>query len=326
MTLRHLDLNDCASLAAGFIKPYHKNYFAMYSSVLGGVVTHPFLMSVPVDDHMVQRGDGIFETFKCVDGRLYNFERHLDRLERSARSLHLKLPAARPRIVDIVKETIRIGGARDCLMRLFVSRGPGGFTVNPYECPESQLYVVACSLSMPSETEYARGVTVKSSSVPAKKPFFANVKSCNYLPNVLMKKEAVDSGVDYTISLDEGGYLAEGAAENIAIVGQDNVMKLPVFSRILRGTTVSRGLELAQELVDRGSLKGISFEDIPLAEAYNSSETLIFGTSFDVVAAVLFDGQPIGTGKPGPVFQYLHQRFQWDVRSNPAMQIPVFEE
>jgi len=326
MTLRHWGVQDCENLAAAFVKPYHKHYFAMYSSVLNGVVTHPFLMAVPVDDHMVHRGDGIFETFKCVDGRLYNFDRHLDRLERSARSLYLNLPFARAETASLVKETIRIGAERDCTIRLFVSRGPGGFTVNPYECPKSQLYIVICSLTVPTEEEYARGVSIKSSSVAVKKPFYANVKSCNYLLNVLMKKEAVDSGVDYTISLDEEGFLAEGAAENIAVVGKDRVLKLPVFSRILRGTTVSRGLEMAQDLVKGNVIQAISFEDIPLAEAYSGDEILIFGTSFDVVAAVRFDGQPIGTGKPGPVFGFLHERFQRDVRSNPAMLTPVFDE
>jgi branched-chain amino acid aminotransferase len=179
---------------------------------------------------------------------------------------------------------------------------------------------------VPTEEEYARGVSIKSSSVPVKKPFYANVKSCNYLPNVLMRKEAVDAGVDYTISLDEEGFLAEGAAENIAVVGKDRVLKLPVFSRILRGTTVSRGLELAQDLVKGNTIQAISFEDIPIAEAYSSDEILIFGTSFDVVAAVTFDGQPVGTGKPGPVFGYLHEHFQIDVRSNPALLTPVFDE
>jgi len=205
MALRHLKLEDCRDLAAAFVRPYHQDYLAMYSSIWGGVVTHPFLMVVPVDDHMVHRGDGVFETFKCVDGRIYALERHLDRLERSARTLYLPLPAPRDEIISIIRETIRIGGEQDCLIRLFISRGPGGFTVNPYECPASQLYVVVAHLHVPAGQEYARGVSLKSSSVPPKKPYFATIKSCNYLQNVLMKKEAVDADADYTVALDENG-------------------------------------------------------------------------------------------------------------------------
>lgn len=326
MTLRRLGLEDCKELATAFVKSYHQDYFAMYSSVLGGVVTHPFLMAVPLDDHMVHRGDGIFETMKCVGGNIYNLGRHLDRLQRSARSLHLTLPAGRAEITTIIKETIRAKNTQDCIIRLFVSRGPGGFTVNPYECPASQLYVATTGLHRPTEAEYATGVSAKSSSVPAKQTYFANVKSCNYLPNVLMKKEAVDAGVDYTIALDEHGFLAEGAAKNVAIVTRDKALKLPIFARILKGTTVSRALEMAEEPQAQGKIKSICFEDIPLAEVYSCEEILIFGTSFDVVAAVRFDGQPVGTGKPGPVFELLHERFLWDVRHNKSVITPVYGE
>ncbi len=324
MTLRRLGLEECRELAAAFVKPYHKDYFAMYSSVLGGVVTHPFLMTVPLDDHMVHRGDGIFETMKCVGGNIYNLARHLDRLQRSARSLHLKLPCSRAEITTIIKETIRADNTQDCIIRLYVSRGPGGFTVNPYECPAPQLYVATTGLHRPTEEEYARGVSAKSSSVPAKQTYFANVKSCNYLPNVLMKKEAVDAGVDYTLALDEHGFLAEGAAENVAIVAKEKTLKLPGFSRVLKGTTVSRALEMLEEPEARARIKSVCYEDIPLAEVYNSEEILIFGTSFDVVAAVTFDGQPVGTGRPGPVFELLHERFHRDVRQSKSVLTPVY--
>ena len=254
MTLPHLGLEDCQRLAEALVKPYHKNYLAMYSSVLGGVVTDPFLMTVPVDDHMVHRGDGIFEAFKCVNGNIYNLRAHLERLERSARAVHLTLPASLEHITDLVIGTIRVAGARDCLIRLFVSRGPGGFTTNPYECPSSQIYVVACNPSVYPKELSTEGVLIKSSSIPVKKSYFANIKSCNYLPNVLMKKEAVDAGVQYTVSIDENGFLGEGSTENIGLVTPNRTLKFPRFARILKGTTVTRVAELAESLVADGKL------------------------------------------------------------------------
>ena len=182
MRLRQLGLGDCQRLAEDFVKPYHHGYLAMYSSILGGVATHPFLMAVPVDDHMVHRGDGIFEAFKCVNGYIYNLQAHLERLERSARAVYLELPVTMDQIIELVIGTIRISGARDCLIRLFVSRGPGGFTTNPYECPFSQLYIVVCRPSIPPKVQYEKGVSIKSSSIPIKNSYFANIKSCNYLP------------------------------------------------------------------------------------------------------------------------------------------------
>jgi branched-subunit amino acid aminotransferase/4-amino-4-deoxychorismate lyase len=325
MTLRQLDLKDCQSLAKEFVRPYHQHYLAMYNSVLGGVVTHPFLMAIPVDDHMVHRGDGIFEAFKCVNGNIYNLEAHLNRLERSARAVYLALPATLEQIADLVIGTIRIAGTRDCLIRLFVSRGPGGFTTNPYECPSPQIYIVVCSPSSPPEEHSKEGVSIKSSSIPVKKSYFANIKSCNYLPNVLMKKEAVDAGVQYTISMDENGFLGEGSTENIGLVTSEGVLKFPRFSRILRGTTVTRAAHLAESLVEGGKLRKVIFEDITLNEAYCGSEILLFGTTFDILPAVMFDGHPIGSGKPGEIYYLLRQLLQEDIRNNSELHTPVFD-
>ena len=60
--------------------PHHDNYLAMYSSVYGGIIQDPRLMLVPVDDHIVHRGDGIFEAFKSIDRKIYLLQSHLDRL------------------------------------------------------------------------------------------------------------------------------------------------------------------------------------------------------------------------------------------------------
>ena len=325
MTLRHLDLKDCQSLAKDFVRPYHQDYLAMYSSVLGGVVTHPFLMTVPLDDHMVHRGDGIFEAFKCVNGNIYNLQAHLERLERSARAVYLMLPASLEKISDLVIGTIRIAGVRDCLIRLFISRGPGGFTTNPYECPSSQVYIVVCSPSSYPEEYSTKGVLIKSSNIPIKKSYFATIKSCNYLPNVLMKKEAVDRGVQYTISMDENGFLGEGSTENIGLVNAEGMLKLPRFSRILKGTTVTRVAELAESLVKAGQLRKVIFEDITLSEAYSGSEILLFGTTFDIMPAVNFDGHPIGSGRPGQIYHLLRELLEEDIRNNKDLHTPVFD-
>lgn len=325
MTLPHLGLEDCQRLAEDLVKPYHQNYLAMYSSVLGGVVTDPFLMTIPVDDHMVHRGDGIFEAFKCVNGNIYNLGAHLERLERSARAVYLTLPASVEQITDLVVGTIRIAGVRDCLIRLFVSRGPGGFTTNPYECPSSQIYIVACNPSVYPEEQSTEGVFIKSSSIPVKKSYFATIKSCNYLPNVLMKKEAVDAGVQYTVSIDESGFLGEGSTENIGLVTPDRTLKFPRFARILKGTTVTRVAELAESLIADGILEQVVFEDITLNEAYSGAEILLFGTTFDILPAVILDGHAIGSGRPGEIYQLLHELLKRDIEGNSALHTPVFE-
>ena len=92
-------------------------FYAMYSSLVGGIVTDPALMTIPMDDHLVHRGDGIFESFKCVNGNVYNLDAHLDRLERSCEKVSLTVPATREKLREIVIETIRTSQKTGCVIR-----------------------------------------------------------------------------------------------------------------------------------------------------------------------------------------------------------------
>ncbi len=306
-------------------EPYQANYLAMYSSWYGGIVTHPALMMVPIDDHLVHRGDGIFEAFKCVNRKVYALARHLDRMERSLQGPQLSLPVSRETLEKTILAAIRAANVSDCLVRLFVSRGPGGFSTSPYECPASQLYVVVTTLQMPRPEKYENGVMLMTSRIPTKSGYFANIKSCNYLPNVLMKKEAEDAGVDFTVSVDAHGALGEGSTENVGIVTKNREFLVPRFDRILRGTTVSRLLELANPLVVSGDLTRIAETDITPQQAYDAAEIMMFGTTFDVLPVVRYDGHVIGDGRPGPVFRRLLALIQEDMLHCDEMLTPVEE-
>jgi len=207
------------------------------------------------------------------------------------------LPFDLPTIKQIIVETVAIAGKKDCMVRVFVSRGLGGFDCAPGECHKSNLYVVVVEAWDCPEYFYTKGVSAITSKIPIKPSFFARVKSCNYLPNALVDMEAEENGVDFAITLDEEGNLAEGATENVAVVTKEKVFMYPEFDRILKGTQ---------------------------KKAYESSEMLIFSTGPDVVPVVSYDGRPIGSGKPGPVFRKLLELFQRDVKENKNILTPVF--
>ncbi len=306
-------------------KAYQEHYRAMYSSWYGGIVTDPALMMIPLDDHLVHRGDGIFEAFKCVDGNVYALDRHLDRLEYSAQIASHAIPFSRPQLAATILATVRAANLPTCSIRMFLSRGPGGFSASPYECPESQLYIVVTTLQLPSQEKYDRGVTLLSSRIPLKGDYFANIKSCNYLPNVLMRKEADDAGVDFTVSIDEQGFLAEGPTENIGIITGSREFLVPRFGRILRGTTVSRAMELAGALVNTGDLVGTGKADLTPEDAYDAAEMMMFGTSFDVLPVVSFDGHVIGDGRPGFFARKFRELLQEDMHTCREMITPAWE-
>ena len=305
-------------------RPHQQHYFSMYSSLLGGLVTDPVLMLLPADDHMVHRGDGIFETLKCVGGALYNLEAHLTRLRLSAGRIRLPVPWSSADLADIIAQTVHAGGRPEALVRVLVSRGPGGFGISPAECPAPALYVVAYAYPGSFMALHPGGARAVRSSIPPRTPPFSHLKSVNYLSSVLMKMEALDARVDFTLSFDEKGHLAEGATENAGIVTRGRRLQVPKPERILPGTTAHRVLELARPMIARGLLSAIEEADIPYAAVREAAELLIFGTTPDVTSVIEFDGRPVGDGKPGAAGLALNARLADDILHNAALRTPVF--
>ncbi len=304
-------------------KPWRHNYLTMYSTQWGGFTTDPDLMLIPVDDHLVHRGDGVFDVMRCVDGKIYQMEEHLKRLNRSARAISLSPPEVYADIRELIRFLVRKGGLKDCLIRLVLSRGPGSFTANPFDCPESQLYVNVIRFKGLPETYYREGISIITSRIPIKKSFFATIKSCDYLPNVLMKMEAIEAGCGYSVGLDEKGFLAEGSTENLGIITVEGVLKFPGLDTTLSGITEQRVFELARQLVQEGHFKDAVFGEIPPEEAYQAREVFLTGTSLDILPVVRFDSRTIGDGTPGPGYARLHRLLREDMRNNERLLTPV---
>ncbi|MDR3203992.1 MAG: aminotransferase class IV [Deltaproteobacteria bacterium] len=291
-------------------KSWHDNYLVMFSSIWGGFSTFPPLWGVPPDDHMVHRADAVFESFKCLDGKAYCLEEHLERLKASAQALSLTFPSCFDNIRDILRQAYHLGNCKDITVRLTISRGPGSFTVSPYDSKGPALYLVTMKF-MPAAPElYERGISLATSPFPAKSEY-AGVKSCDYLHNVLAKKTALDAGADYVVSFDQEGFLTEGATENVAVITKDKRLVVPSFKRILKGVTLLRIMDLAQNLVAQGELKSVVNQDMTKPQIQEEiEEAFITTTSFDVLGVYRWDDRLIGQGRPGPITKKIRQLIQ----------------
>nr|BFD66529.1 aminotransferase class IV [Bdellovibrio sp. HAGR004] len=292
-------------------------YLAMYSSWLGGIVKDPGLMMVPVDDHLVHRGDGVFEAIKVVDGQVFLLQEHLERLESSAGQIGLSLPHSLPEMKEIILETTKVSGARFAVLRLYISRGPGYFTTNPYDSISSQMYLIVTSFTPFSDEKYLKGVKVGRSHIAPKDPWMARIKTCNYLPNVLMKKESVDRKIDFTIGIDGQGFITEGSTENIVLIDKDKNLLRPKLRQILKGTTMMRTFELAESLVGEGVLNSIQEKDLSEQDLLSAAEAMMIGTTLDVLPVVEYEGQKIGSGQQGPAAFRLLQLLRDDMKKGP---------
>jgi 4-amino-4-deoxychorismate lyase len=300
-----------------------QQYFALYSSILGGIVTDPALMIIPFDDHMVHRGHAVFDTAAIVNGMMYQLEAHLNRFERSASMARIPLPFPRGQMREIILETAGASGQRDAAVRYWASVGPGGFGLAPSECVGNSFHVMIYAASKTPASTYAEGLRFITSSIPIKPPYFARCKSTNYLPNVLVVMEAKDKGADNGIFIDAHGMIGESSNMNVAFVTRDRVLRHPTFDAILAGCTVTRVLELARKLVDNGQLKDIVVADVSTEEARQAAEMLLVGSSVHVAPITQWDGQPVGDGKPGPIAKALLELIEMDMREGTDQLIPI---
>jgi len=190
------------------------DYYAFYSSWFGGITKDPRLMLVPLDDHMNHRGDGVFEAMKAAERSVYLMDEHLDRLLQSAEMIKIKTDLSKSEIKRIILETLQVADQNEAMIRIFLSRGPGSFSVNPYDTIGTQFYVAITAFKPLPSIKYQEGVAIGKSTIPLKSSWLATVKSCNYLPNVMMKKEAVDRNLEFVIGINQEDFLAEGPTEN----------------------------------------------------------------------------------------------------------------
>lgn len=323
--MKKVDINFFVEWAKNSQRTDKEKMLAMYSSIFDGITTDPPLMMVPLDDHIVHRGDGVFEALCCVRGNIYNMKMHLVRLEESAKVIQLPLPKTPEEISKVMIEVVRAGGEPDCALRVYVSRGPGSLGVDPYDCPEPQLYIVATKQEKMFDEKLAKGARAISSSVPVKAPFWARVKTCNYIPNVMMKKQARDAGVDFAVSFDNAGFLLEGPSENFGIITRKNELLFPTPGNILEGTTMIRVMELATEAIKLGMLVKVERQLISRAEVMQSAEMVAVGSSIGIVPIIELDGKCIGTGKPGSICVKLRELLLADILYNRTLQTPALE-
>ncbi len=299
------------------------DFFLYYSTYLGGYTRNRLLMSVPIDDHIVHRGDGVFDNALCIDGNYYLLDRHIERFFFSANAIGIVPPFSRDEMKLLVVKLGIVSGKKNFIARFFLSRGHGSMSVYPHEAIAPNLYILIGKFSPAPERYFKTGMAASTSPTPMKPPLSPQVKSVDYLSNAMMELAAKRSEADSAIAVDASGNITEGSNKNVAVVGRDGILRVPPPEKILRGTTLARALEMADQLKKKRIITGVSVENIPLSDAYNAAEILFFSTSFFVAPVVEYDGRTIGDGKPGKVWKAFHDLFEKDIKSNKKVLTPL---
>jgi len=251
---------------------------------------------VSVFDHGLLYGDGVFEGIRTYDGLIFKLKEHIDRLYQSAHAIMLDIPMTKEEMVEAIKKTLRENNMKDAYIRLLVTRGCGDLGLDPRKCERPTIVIITDKIKLYPQELYEKGLEIVTISTQRNLHEAVNpqIKSLNYLNNILAKVEAINAGVEEAVMLNSEGYVAECTGDNIFIVKNGALYTPPVHSGVLRGIT--RGA-----VIDIAHLKEITVHEEVLTryDLFNSDECFLTGTAAEIIPVVKMDRRKIGDGKPG---------------------------
>ncbi|MHC4708408.1 MAG: branched-chain-amino-acid transaminase [Planctomycetota bacterium] len=267
---------------------------------------------ISVFDHALLYGDGVFEGIRVYGGKIFEFAAHLDRLYDSAKAVRLVIPMDRETLAEAVNKTLEANNVVDGYIRLIITRGVGDLGLNPLICEEAGVVIIADSIQLYPEELYEKGLKVISATTIRNHPLSLppQIKSLNYLNNLLAKIEALDRGVSEAIMYNHEGYVAEATGDNVFIIRNGVVYTPPTQAGSLEGITRAVVMRLAKaeniEVVEKNLVR---------FDLYVCDEFFLTGTAAEVIGIVEMDGRVIGDGKPGPITRLLRKKFYEYTRS-----------
>ena len=262
---------------------------------------------IPVTDHGLLYGDGIFEGIRVVDRRVFRLDDHLARFGTAARAIGLELPGGLAAMREIVLETARAYGQPNAYLRLIATRGDGELGVDPTTCPHPRVICIVDRLRIYSEDKLARGIDLVTSSWrrPPADVLDPRVKSLNYLNNALAKLEARRRGADEALLLNAAGAIAEASVANLFVYRGGELRTPPATDGALEGITRATVLELAGSLGIPACERTLGRFDL-----FAADEAFLTGSGAGIVPVRSLDGQVVGTGAPGPVTAKIRAAFE----------------
>jgi len=256
-------------------------------------------------DHGFLYGDGVFEGIRAYNGRVFRLDEHIDRLYDSAKAIMLDIPLSKDEMKQAILETLRVNGLVDAYIRPIVSRGIGDLGLDPRKCPAPNLFIISQPWDAMYGDLYDKGLSAVTVTVRRNAPesLSPNIKSLNYLNNILAKIEANQKGGDEAIILDVRGNISEGSGDNIFII-KNGTISTPQVMNNLRGITRAAAIEITQDLG-----YPLLETDLGLFDLYTADEVFVTGTAAEIAPIATVDGRPVGDGLVGTITKELMQRF-----------------
>lgn len=263
---------------------------------------------ISVFDHGFLYGDGVFEGIRVYERLIFKAWEHIERLYESAHSIMLKIPMSKDQVAQAMVRTLKENKLENAYVRLIVSRGEGDLGLDPRKCKGKEtVVIIADKITLYPDKLYREGMDIITVATArnAHEALNPQIKSLNYLNNIMAKIEANNSGYEEALMLNDQGYVAECTGDNIFIISKGELYTPPECMGALRGVTRDTVLEIARKL-------GIKVHEHVFTrhELFISDECFLTGTAAEIIPVVRVDGRLIGEGKPGRITLALMKKFR----------------
>lgn len=263
---------------------------------------------ISVFDHGLLYGDGVFEGIRAYNSLVFKLKEHVQRLFETAHTLMLQIPITPLAVQKAIISTLKVNKLKDAYIRIVVTRGVGDLGLDPRKCKgNATIIIITDTIALYPNKLYKQGLEIITVPTVRNLPEALNpqLKSLNYLNNILAKIEAINCGYQEAIMLDSMGYVAECTGDNIFIVKGNELYTPPQCMGTLRGITRDIVLDIARK-------RRIPAHEhvITRHEVYISDEAFLTGTAAEIIPVVKVDGRTIGKGTPGKTTLTLMQEFK----------------
>lgn len=271
---------------------------------INGSIVEPENATISVLDHGLLYGDGVFEGIRYYNGNIFRLQAHLNRLRNSLKGLaieidytDIELEEALSELIDSTNKQAEFSSA---YIRLIVTRGAGTLGIDPRSCGKPSVIMILAPLSLASAEANQSGLKVIVSSVRRVSADMLNpqIKSLNYLNNILARMQATAAQADEAIMLNAKGYVAEASTENIFLVKNDIIVTPSLDQGLLEGITRA-------EIIKIATTQGFTVEQtqVSVSDLYEADEVFLTGTGAELLAIREIDGYEIKC--PGEIFKSL---------------------
>jgi branched-chain amino acid aminotransferase len=259
--------------------------------------------NISVFDRGFTYGDGLFETMRAYSGKIFRLEHHLDRLFSSAHSIFIELPITRNEIQSAIYTTLKLNNLSNSIIKLIITRGEQCLEFNiDYNLPPT-VVILTRPLMIISDDKYKKGVGIKvyKNSAIRTQGISSQIKSCNYLSNIIIREKALRENFFEAVLLDQNNNVTEGSISNIFII-KNNQLKTPLLNEsILNGIMRNAILELCIE-------NNISYKEDLITEKdlYDADEIFLTNSVIEILPVCSINQYSLKNSGLGPMTKHIH--------------------